>query len=82
MPVRKTASHVSVSGENRNSITRFHTPEAKPSGVIVVMAVSGRFFQKQIKETELLEFEKTLFSSFPSVRVTRQRVAEKDSYRT
>jgi hypothetical protein len=72
---------MSVSGENRNSITRFHTPEAKPSGVIVVMAVSGRFFQKLIKETELLEFEKTLFSSFASVRVTRQRVAEKDSYR-
>jgi hypothetical protein len=62
---------MSVSGGNRNSITRFHTPEAKPSGVIVVLAVSGRFFQKLIKETELLEFEKTLFSSFPSVRVTR-----------
>jgi hypothetical protein len=45
------------------------------------MAVSGRFFQKLTKETELLEFEKTLFSSFASVRVTRQRVAEKDSYR-
>jgi len=48
---------------------------------MVVLAVSGRFFQKLIKETQLLEFEKALFSSFPSVRVRRQRVAEKDSYR-
>jgi hypothetical protein len=45
---------------------------------MVVLAVSGRFFQKLIKETQLLEFEET---SFPSVQVTRRRVAEKDSYR-
>jgi len=40
---------------------------------MVVLAVSGRFFQKLMKETQLLEFEKTLFSSFPSVPVIRQR---------
>jgi len=48
---------------------------------MVVLAVSGRFFQQLMKETQLLEFEKTLLSSFPSVQVIRQRVAEKDSYR-
>jgi hypothetical protein len=48
---------------------------------MVVLAVSRRFFEKLMKGTQLLEFEKTLFSSFPSVQVIRQRVAEKDSYR-
>src|SRR5882724_9593651 len=77
-PIRKTPSHMSVSGGNRDSRNSCHL---RRSRVMVVLAVSGRFFQKLMKETQLLEFEKTLLSSFPSVQVIRQRVAEKDSYR-
>src|SRR6476661_3168496 len=58
MPIRKTASHVSVSGGNRNSSNFCHCHRSR---VMEVPAVSGRFFQKLIKETQLFEFEKTLF---------------------